>query len=72
MRLAASIFWHTVLTIPSPIFELALSLDQIFDLAPGCDLTCLLVCNGRWEEADKAVNRAIRLRPRNPSLAECC
>jgi len=49
-------------------FELALRLNPNFALAQGFYGLVLSYC-GRWEEADLAANRALRLSPRDPFAA---
>jgi TolB-like protein/Tfp pilus assembly protein PilF len=49
-------------------FELALSLNPNFSLAQGYYGRALSCC-GRWEEADAAARRALRLSPRDPLSA---
>src|SRR6185503_3651622 len=49
-------------------FELALRLNPNFSLAQGLYGLVLSYC-GRWEEADLAANRALRLSPRDPFAA---
>ena len=49
-------------------FELALRLNPNFALAQGLYGLVLSYC-GRWEEADVAANRALRLSPRDPFSA---
>ncbi len=49
-------------------FELALRLNPNFSLAQGIYGLALAFC-GRWEEADEAARRALRLSPRDPSSA---
>jgi len=49
-------------------FELALRLNPNFALAQGLYGLVLSYC-GRWEEADLAANRALRLSPRDPFSA---
>ena len=49
-------------------FELALQLNPNFSLAQGYYGLTLSYC-GRWEEADRAVHRALRLSPRDPFSA---
>src|SRR5467141_373384 len=49
-------------------FELALSLNSNFSLAQGYYGLALAYC-GRWEEADVAARRALRLSPRDPFSA---
>ena len=49
-------------------FELALRLNPNFSLAQGRYGLVLSYC-GRWEEADLAANRALRLSPRDPFSA---
>ena len=46
-------------------FELALQLNPSFALAQGYYGSSLCYC-GRWEDADAAANRALRLSPRGP------
>jgi TolB-like protein len=46
-------------------FELALRLNPSFALAQGYYGSSLCYC-GRWEDADAAANRALRLSPRGP------
>jgi tetratricopeptide (TPR) repeat protein len=52
-------------------FELALRLNPNFSLAQGYYGLALSYC-GRWEEADEAVHRALRLSPRDPYSAVYC
>jgi TolB-like protein len=52
-------------------FELALRLNPNFSLAQSYYALALCYC-GRWEEADAAVRRAMRLSPRDPILAIYC
>ena len=49
-------------------FELALRLNPNFSLAQGYYGLALSYC-GRWEEADQAARRALRLSPRDPFSA---
>ena len=49
-------------------FELALRLNPNFSLAQGFFGLALAYC-GRWQEADQAARRAIRLSPRDPYSA---
>ena len=49
-------------------FELALQLNPNFSLAQGYYGLALSYC-GRWEEADEAARRALRLSPRDPFAA---
>src|SRR6202041_4208861 len=49
-------------------FELALRLNPNFSLAQGYDGLALAYC-GRWEEANVAARRALRLSPRDPFSA---
>jgi TolB-like protein len=49
-------------------FELALQLNPNFSLAQGYYGLTLAYC-GRWEEADEAARRALRLSPRDPFSA---
>jgi TolB-like protein/tetratricopeptide (TPR) repeat protein len=49
-------------------FELALQLNPNFSLAQGYYGLALCYC-GRWQDAFEATQRAIRLSPRDPSLA---
>jgi len=49
-------------------FELALRLNSNFSLAQGYYGLALSYC-GRWEEADEAAHRALRLSPRDPYSA---
>jgi len=49
-------------------FELALRLNPNFSLAQGLSGLTLAYC-GRWEEADQAARRALRLSPRDPFSA---
>jgi tetratricopeptide (TPR) repeat protein len=49
-------------------FELALRLNPNFSLAQGFYGLALSYC-GRWEEADRAARRALRLSPRDPFSA---
>jgi len=49
-------------------FELALRLNPNFSLAQGYYGLALSYC-GRWQEADEAASRAIRLSPRDPFSA---
>ena len=49
-------------------FELALRLNPNFSLAQGYYGLALSYC-GRWQEADEAARRAIRLSPRDPFSA---
>ena len=49
-------------------FELALDLNPNFSLAQGYYGLALSYC-GRWEEADEAARRALRLSPRDPFAA---
>jgi tetratricopeptide (TPR) repeat protein len=49
-------------------FELALRLNPNFSLAQGYYGLALSYC-GRWQEADQAAKRAIRLSPRDPFSA---
>ncbi len=49
-------------------FELALRLNPNFSLAQGYYGLALAYC-GRWQEADEAARRAIRLSPRDPFSA---
>ena len=52
-------------------FELALQLNPNFSLAQGYYGLALAYC-GRWEEADLAARRALRLSPRDPFSAIYC
>jgi TolB-like protein/cytochrome c-type biogenesis protein CcmH/NrfG len=52
-------------------FELALQLNPSFSLAQGYYGLALSYC-GRWEEADLAAQRALRLSPRDPFSAIYC
>jgi tetratricopeptide (TPR) repeat protein len=52
-------------------FELALRLNSNFSLAQGYYGLALAYC-GRWEEADVAARRALRLSPRDPFSAIYC
>ena len=52
-------------------FELALRLNPNFSLAQGYYGLALAYC-GRWEEADVAARRALRLSPRDPFSAIYC
>jgi TolB-like protein len=52
-------------------FELALRLNPNFSLAQGYYGLALAYC-GRWEEADGAARRALRLSPRDPFSAIYC
>jgi TolB-like protein len=52
-------------------FELALQLNPSFSLAQGYYGLALSYC-GRWEEADVAAQRALRLSPRDPFSAIYC
>jgi TolB-like protein len=52
-------------------FELALQLNPNFSLAQGYYGLTLAYC-GRWEEADLAARRALRLSPRDPFSAIYC
>ncbi len=52
-------------------FELALRLNPNFSLAQGYYGLALSYC-GRWEEADEAARRALRLSPRDPFSAIYC
>jgi tetratricopeptide (TPR) repeat protein len=52
-------------------FELALQLNPSFSLARGYYGLALSYC-GRWEEADLAARRALRLSPRDPFSAIYC
>ena len=52
-------------------FELALRLNPNFSLAQGYYGLTLAYC-GRWEDADKAADRALRLSPRDPFSAVYC
>ena len=52
-------------------FELALRLNPSFSLAQGYYGLVLSYC-GRWEEADAAARRALRLSPRDPFSAVYC
>src|SRR6195256_4034398 len=52
-------------------FELALRLNPNFSLAQGYYGLTLSYC-GRWEEADAAARRALRLSPRDPYSAIFC
>jgi TolB-like protein len=52
-------------------FELALRLNPNFSLAQGYYGLALSYC-GRWEEADLAARRALRLSPRDPFSAIYC
>jgi TolB-like protein/DNA-binding winged helix-turn-helix (wHTH) protein len=52
-------------------FELALRLNPNFSLAQGYYGLTLSYC-GRWEEADAAARRALRLSPRDPYSAIYC
>ena len=47
-------------------FETALRLNPNFSLAQGYYGLVLLSCGGRWEEANAAALRALRLSPRDP------
>jgi tetratricopeptide (TPR) repeat protein len=49
-------------------FEWALGLNPSFSLAQGYYALALSVC-GRWQEADEAAIRALRLSPRDPFAA---
>jgi TolB-like protein/cytochrome c-type biogenesis protein CcmH/NrfG len=49
-------------------FELALRLNPNFAIAQGFYALALSYC-GRWEDADMAANRALRLSPRDPFSA---
>src|SRR5207244_4340958 len=49
-------------------FELALRLNPNFSLAQGFYGLVLAYCS-RWEEADEAARRALRLAPRDPFSA---
>ena len=49
-------------------FELAMRLNPNFSLAQGYYGLALAYC-GRWQEADEAARRAIRLSPRDPFSA---
>jgi tetratricopeptide (TPR) repeat protein len=49
-------------------FDLALRLNPNFSLAQGYDGLALAYC-GRWEEANVAARRALRLSPRDPFSA---
>ena len=49
-------------------FELALRLNPNFSVAQGYYGLALSYC-GRWQEADQAASRALRLSPRDPLLA---
>ena len=52
-------------------FELALRLNPNFSMAQGYYGLALAYC-GRWEEADVAARRALRLSPRDPFSAIYC
>ncbi|MGA9084959.1 MAG: winged helix-turn-helix domain-containing tetratricopeptide repeat protein, partial [Pseudolabrys sp.] len=52
-------------------FELALQLNPNFSLAQGYYGLALAYC-GRWQEADLAASRALRLSPRDPFSAIYC
>jgi tetratricopeptide (TPR) repeat protein len=52
-------------------FELALQLNPSFALAHGFYGLALSYC-GRWEDADRSVQRALRLSPRDPCAAIYC
>ena len=52
-------------------FELALGLNPNFSLAQGFYGLALSYC-GRWEDANTAANRALRLSPRDPFSAIYC
>jgi tetratricopeptide (TPR) repeat protein len=52
-------------------FELALRLNPNFSMAQGYYGLALSYC-GRWEEADEAARRALRLSPRDPFSAVYC
>jgi tetratricopeptide (TPR) repeat protein len=52
-------------------FELALRLNPNFSLAQGYYALTLAYC-GRWEDADEAAGRALRLSPRDPFSAVYC
>jgi TolB-like protein len=52
-------------------FEVALRLNPNFSLAQGYHGLALSYC-GRWEEADMAARRALRLSPRDPFSAIYC
>jgi tetratricopeptide (TPR) repeat protein len=52
-------------------FELALRLNPNFSLAQGYYSLTLSYC-GRWEEANVAARRALRLSPRDPFAAVYC
>ncbi|HYC16256.1 MAG TPA: winged helix-turn-helix domain-containing tetratricopeptide repeat protein [Pseudolabrys sp.] len=52
-------------------FELALQLNPNFSLAQGYYGLALSYC-GRWQEADLAASRALRLSPRDPFSAIYC
>jgi TolB-like protein len=52
-------------------FELALQLNPNFSLAQGYYGLALAYC-GRWQEADLAARRALRLSPRDPFSAIYC
>jgi TolB-like protein/cytochrome c-type biogenesis protein CcmH/NrfG len=52
-------------------FELALRLNPNFSLAQGYYGLALAYC-GRWQEADAAARRALRLSPRDPFSAIYC
>jgi tetratricopeptide (TPR) repeat protein len=52
-------------------FELALRLNPNFSLAQGYYGLALSYC-GRWEEANVAARRALRLSPRDPFSAVYC
>jgi tetratricopeptide (TPR) repeat protein len=52
-------------------FEAALQLNPNFSLAQGYHGLVLAYC-GRWEEAVKAAQRALRLSPRDPLAALYC
>ena len=60
--------WHAGSTTRSPNIELALRLNPNFALAQGY-YGLSLAYNGRWQEADEAARRAIRLSPRDPFSA---
>jgi tetratricopeptide (TPR) repeat protein len=68
MRWAASYFSTRRLDDSLAEFELALQLNPNFSLAQGYYGLALSYC-GRWQEADEAAQRAIRLSPRDPSSA---
>ncbi len=52
-------------------FELALRLNPNFSMAQGYYGLALAYC-GRWQEADEAARRALRLSPRDPFSAVYC